>query len=316
MSFKFVQLFILMPKFRLKLFVITFPILLLLGYTEWFYRHVPNNYTVKKQYIDAHAQEIEVLLLGDSHCFYGLNPDYFSERTFNLSNISQTIYFDKLLFDKYIDQLPKLRKVVFCLEYANLSQKDNTQEDLWRKYFYQAFMDLTVPLIQRYDAKQYVLSLNQGILKTIKLMLRYFSTGSITDCKPNGWGINYTFENRTKPSLSATRRWQQNEDNSLDFSVNTHRLDSMITVCKQRNMQVFIVLLPVSKAFYHLLNPEKTAKIKQTCQRFTRQNPQNVHYLNLLQAPIFSDNDFYDADHLNDSGAVKCSRIVNDFLNK
>ena len=47
---------------------------------------------------------------------------------------------------------------------------------------------------------------------------------------------------------------------------------------------------------------------------FQTKNPKDVFYLNLFDDSRFSEEDFYDADHLNDEGALKCSTIVNDYL--
>ena len=88
------------------------PIMIFIGFVEYFYRIMPNNYSVKNSNIIRQHSKIETLLLGDSHCFYGLNPYYFKKKTFNLSNVSQTLYFDQLLFEKYYNNLPNLHYLV------------------------------------------------------------------------------------------------------------------------------------------------------------------------------------------------------------
>ena len=302
-----------MNKFYKRLLLFLFPILCCVGGIEYFYRTVPNNYTVKQNYIDTHAKDIEVLLFGDSHCFYGLNPDYFSQHALNLSNVSQTIYFDKLLLEKHIDRLPKLKKVVFCIEYTNLSQADNTGEDDWRKYYYQHYMHLKVPIISKWDVRQYSLTLSQDFNRTMKLIKRYCKTQKLYDCNPNGWGTNYKKEDRIQPSEVAKARAAMQEDGSMDFALNADRLQQMIAECKQRNIEVVIVSMPQTHLFESYLNQSKLQKIIATCTAFQTNN-NNVHYLNLFRDERFVDEDFYDADHLNSDGAVKCSKIVNDYL--
>ena len=68
---------------------------------ELFYRSVPNNYTVKDENVRKAYNSTEVLIFGNSHAFYGLNPEHFSAKAFNISNVSQTLFHDKLLFDKH-----------------------------------------------------------------------------------------------------------------------------------------------------------------------------------------------------------------------
>lgn len=305
-----------MRSLKLKLIVFLSPLVLLFGITEFFYRITPNNYSVKKQYITNHSKDIEVVLFGDSHCFYGLNPIYFSKNTFNFSNVSQTIYFDKLLLEKYLDKLPELKQVIFCIEYTNLSQEDNTGDDVIRKYYYQHFMELEVPLISKFDPKQYSLTLTQSFDRTLDLYTRYFKTGTISDCNSNGWGNNYKKENRIPPIEVAELRAKIQEDGLINFDINTNRIKQIISECKQRNIQVFIVSMPQTNLFESYLNQKKLQKIIFTCSKFEKDNKENVHYLNLFNDKRFVDEDFFDADHLNDIGSIKCSKIVNKFINE
>jgi hypothetical protein len=216
---------------------------------EIFYRNVSNNYSLKNQEINKNSQKIEVLLFGDSHCLYGLNPSCFSKNTFNLSNVSQTIYFDKLLFDKYVEKLPKLKQVVFCIEYTNLSQIDNSGDDGWRKFYYQRFMDLEVPLISKLDPRNYCLAFTQSFYKSRDLVKRYVKKRTILDCDSLGWGTNYKKADRIPAAQVAQNRAIVQEDGSMDFEVNKSRINDIIEKCKQRRIQVLIVSMPQTKEY-------------------------------------------------------------------
>lgn len=303
-----------MRKFFLKLLLFIAPFVLMYVALEVFYRNVPNNYSVKNQEINKNSQKIEVLLFGDSHCLYGLNPSCFSRNTFNLSNVSQTIYFDKLLFDKYVDKLPKLKQVVFCIEYTNLSQIDNSGDDGWRKFYYQRFMHLEVPLISALDPRNYCLAFTQSFYKSRDLVKRYVKKRTILDCDSLGWGTNYKKADRIPAAQVAQNRAIVQEDGLMDFEVNKSRINNIIQKCKQRNIQVLIVSMPQTKVYESYLNQNKLSKIKETCSEFHSNNPNDVFYLNLFDDTRFSEEDFYDADHLNNDGALKCSKIVNDYL--
>jgi hypothetical protein len=303
-----------MKRFLFKTSLFCIPLVLVWLSIEIFYRQVPNNYSVKNQQIKKNSIQIEVLLFGDSHCLYGLNPKYFTKKTFNLSNVSQTIYFDKLLFEKHIANLPKLKQVVFCIEYTNLSQVDNTGDDDWRKFLYQRFMNLEVPIISKYDPRNCSLALIQSISKSKDLIKRYFKNGTIVDCDSLGWGNNYKKEDRIPPMQIAKRRAIVQEDGLIDFELNRNRMQEIIQQCKKRNIQVLIVSMPQTKVFESYLNQNKLKAIKKTCADFQYQNKNTAYYLNLFDDTSFSDEDFYDADHLNNVGAVKCSKIVNDYL--
>lgn len=303
-----------MRKFILKLLLFLLPFVVMFILMEIFYRSVPNNYSLKYEQLEKNLPSIEVLFFGDSHCLYGLNPSYFQSKSFNLSNVSQTLYFDKLLFDHYVDKLPRLKQVVFCIEYTNLSQKDNSGDDSWRKFYYRKFMKIDVPLISSFDPRNYLLVLTQSFYKSRDLIKRYVKKGTILDCDSLGWGTNYKKADRISPAKVARERAIVQEDGSIDFELNKGRIDSIIQKCQQRKIQVVIVSMPQTRIYEHYLNQDKLQKIKETCSAFHYQHPNDVYYLNLFDDPRFSEEDFYDADHLNDQGARKCSNIVNNFL--
>lgn len=305
-----------MRKFIYKLFIFCIPLIVLIGFVEYFYRTQPNNYTLKNYYLNKNHNDIEVLLFGDSHCFYGLNPIYFHKSTFNISNVSQTIYFDKLILEQYLDKLPKLKCVVFCIEYTNLSQKDNTQDDVFRKYYYQYYMKLDVPLISKIDINQYLISLAQSPKISFYTLEKWFYTGSLLDSDPKGWGTNFKKKDRILPKLIAKERAESQGDGLMDFTINSSRIKDIIKKCKSKNIKVVIVSMPQTHLYSSYLNQKKLQSIFKTCHGFQDENANSVFYLNLFNDKRFKDEDFFDSDHLNEVGAEKCSKIVNLYMNQ
>ncbi|WP_427872635.1 hypothetical protein [Flavobacterium sp. MMS24-S5] len=305
-----------MRKFIRYTFLFLFPIVLVLLAIEIFYQIAPNNYTVKNENCAANYQNAEVLILGNSHSFYGLNPVCFDKQTFNLSNISQSMYFDKLLFDKHIDNFKKVKFLVLNIEYTSLSQLKNTDEDRWRKYYYKHYMDLEVPIIQSFDLNNWFVSGTKSFSSNLKLISRYFSEKTIVDCNKYGFGTNYTQHKRAADmEKSAAITIKRHEDNLTDFTENITAIESIIEKCKNKGIQVIIVTMPVTKNYAEKVNKEKLNKIFESALLLQKTNS-NVFYLNLFSDSRFSNDDFYDADHLHNLGAKKCSKMVNDFINQ
>ena len=100
-----------MRRLYLKIALFLLPLLLVWLALEVFYRQVPNNYSYKDQQLQKVAPDVQTLIMGDSHAFYGINPAYFKDPTFNLSNISQSLLTDELLLEKHISNLPALKSV-------------------------------------------------------------------------------------------------------------------------------------------------------------------------------------------------------------
>ena len=299
-----------------KVLIYLLPLLLVFIAFELFYRFVPNDYGVKHATLPKKYVDTEILIFGNSHTFYGLNPKYFDKPTYNLAHISQTLYFDKILFDKYIHKFKNIKCVVLHIEYTSLSEIVDTEENKWRKYYYQSYMNLEVPSINKYDFTKYFLSSTRSFNANTKIILRYLKEGTIVDCDENGFGINYT-KAKKAPLLKkdALVRVKNIEDNLMNFDDNIVRVRSIINNCKKRGIKVILLNMPVSSYFSEGVNQYKLKKIQQTCNSMAKNN-YNVSYLNLFKDKRFTNEDFFDADHLDTEGAVKCSVIVNDFVNE
>lgn len=304
-----------MKKLIQKIFFFILPILIILLCVELFYRIVPNTFSTKNEDIKRKYNSNEVLIFGNSHTFYGLNPKFFSKQTYNLAIISQTLYFDELLFDKYLCKFKKLDFIILNIDYESLSELDNGDEDVWRKYYYKSYMDLNVPLISKIDLHSVFLSSTRNFYDNVKLLKRYFLDGSIVDCDENGFGINYTKKNRMTNIKEITPfTINRHEDNSTNFTHNLKRIQLIINKCKSKNVKVLLVTMPMTSYYFQGVNKFKLNKIFNSCLLLKKSN-QNVYYLNLFQDKRFTNDDFHDPDHLHNEGAKKCSIIVNDFIN-
>ncbi|WP_417238343.1 DUF1574 family protein [Bizionia sp.] len=283
---------------------------------ELFYRTVPNNYTVKYHLIESQKNNAEVIIFGDSHTFYGINPNYIDKTTVNLANVSQTIYFDKLLFDKYANQASNLKFVIFSLEYSSLSQLDNTQEDVWRKYFYANQMHLDVPLIKPYDIKNYSLALTQKLGQTARYFKDYIKNNTLVGSDKMGWGNTYIQAiNSTELMRLAPIIAKKHDDNTSDFSTSISRIKEIIKTCESKNINVILVNMPVSNPYLQLLNQQEVKAITEITRQFAKKNT-HVTAINLLGDKRFEIKHFHDADHLNAQGAQICSEILNNIIKK
>ena len=304
-----------MKRFYIKIVWFLLPVLLVGVGLEVFYQTTATNYTYKTRQISTAYNDSELLIFGNSHALYGLDPSYFSMRTFNIANISQSLYFDELLLHKHQPNLPHLKAVVFTISYFSLSQEDNTSEDTWRKYFYHQQMDLEVPIISDFDLRKYSMALARRFNKSVALIQEYTKEGTIVSCYPNGFGKqdeNDIVEDKEAITPIIVKK---HEDGLMDFSTNEARLKRMIELCEAANIKVFLVEMPVYKGYYDALRKEKVAKIMSTLASL-ESNYSNVTYLKLSQNPLFNERDLRDADHLTNEGAKKCSMLLNTELKK
>jgi len=294
------------------LFII--PLILVFIAIESFYRYVPNNYTYKNEQIKKHYKTTETLVFGDSHAFYGLNPKMFDTTIFNVSNVSQSIYYDKLLFEKHVDSFPKLKNVIITIAYTTLSEVDDKLDLKWRKYFYKNQMGLNIPLINTFDLKQYSLALVHKLSTTLKYVRDYIKDGTLVTSYPTGFITTNLEENSVKDLDDFARRVTVNhEDGLMDFKLNTKRIQDIITQCQAKQLNVYLVSFPVNYRYVNLVNTKKLTKMYETANDLALGN-NNTTYVNLFEDKRFDDSDFFDANHLNVKGANKCSKILNQFI--
>lgn len=280
--------------------------------TELFYRLVPNNYTVKNNSIEQNYSQCETLIFGNSHAFYGLNPAEFDDKAFNLANVSQTLFFDRLLFFKHADKMPKLKNIIITVEYSSLSQRDDHPELEWRKYFYESQMGLHTGSISPFDIKKYSMALVPRFSITLEAFKQYTQQGTLAECGPNGWAPKIGVNNQYNNPEMGKNIVQKHEEGAVAFDVNLKRLNDIIQACKAKNIKVFIVTMPVTSHYANAVTITKLNNIIQHCKAFT--NSKDIFYLNLFKDERFNNTDFYDTDHLNTKGAAKCSKIVSDFI--
>jgi len=302
-----------MRKLYSKLALFLLPLFLVWLALEVFYRQAPNNYSYKDQQLQKVAPFTKTLIMGDSHAFYGINPVYFKDPTFNLSNISQSLLTDELLLEKHIANLPALKTVFINISYFTLSAKENDLESNWRKYFYYHSMGIRAPSISFWNPKRYSMALIQRFDKSIDLVQQYYKNHTIVSATPLGYGkqdMSNVVQDKEAISVVIANK---HEDNSLDFKHNTARLQRIIALCKKYGVGVVLLEMPVYPAYYNLLDTEKKEKIKSVLHELSGVND-TVFYLDLSTSPLFEKQDLRDADHLTNSGAKKCSILLNRYI--
>ena len=121
-----------MKKFLFHVSKIIIPIVLFFLVLEIAIRNIPNDYQLKKEYLDKNAEEINTLILGSSHTFYGVNPEYFSKKTFNAAYVSQSLDLDFEILNAYNSKLKKLKTVIIPISYFSLFETLETDIEKWR----------------------------------------------------------------------------------------------------------------------------------------------------------------------------------------
>ena len=306
-----------MKNFLRKSLFISLPLLLLLVVMELLLRNIPNDYSYKKKYLDLHASEIETLILGSSHTYYGINPDYFSKKTFNSSHFSQTLDYDLAIFKKYLFDFKKLKTVIIPISYFSLFGKLEDGTESWRVQNYVLYYGFDN--YKSISANSEVL--NHEFKINIERLLSYYKDKkSAITCSKLGWGVRDEFlkqndliESGETGALRHTQEDLNSEKNIRIFKENQIILQNFINDCSDKNLKIIFVTLPAYKSYREHLNSKQLDVTLQTVVHFDKKYD-NVNYLNFLSDSRFTSEDFQDADHLSATGATKLSQIVNNII--
>ena len=301
-----------MRKFLLKICYLIFPLLLFLFYLEYNLNKIPNSYNYKRECLETQLDSIEVLVLGSSQATYGINPEYFCLKGFNLSNVSQPLYYDTKLTLKYVDKMPKLKYVIINISYFSFGFQLIDGGEQWRDYFYSQFWDIKYPELNLYDLKQY----SKIFLYTPKFAISYFQKGFHENLaygyKQNGYLVIDTTNNSLNISDSLGHRRVMLHDRSYRenrFKENQNYLELLVRELKKRNINTIIITPPVLSSYYKYVNNAKYKKninvINSICTKY------KCNYYNFFTDSRFIKRDFRDNDHLNFIGATKFSKILN-----
>jgi hypothetical protein len=308
-----------MRRFIRKTAYISLPILVVAIFMEILLRNTPNDYLFKKQYLDEHSAEIETLVLGSSHSFSGINPEFFTSKAFNASHVSQTIDYDFEIFKKYQSNFEDLKTVILPISYFTLFEQleaDDFNSRLVKNYIIYYGMNTSKSISNYTEVFSNRLNVNIERLVSIYLL----GHAPIT-CTKLGWGTSFKSENAKnliETGKGAALRHTKEIDSykyQTIFRENKLILNSIIKLCKERKIKVILLTIPAFKTYRENLNVEQLNSTIEIASKIASKND-NCIYINLLSDTNFVAKDFYDADHLSEIGVKKLSTLINEKINE
>lgn len=284
-------------------------ILLTLGAGEIYVRHLPNPARDKHAYMLDHSAEVQTLILGSSHTFYGVNPEWLGPGAYSLALVSQTYRYDDYLLRRY--PMPRLSAVILPFSYFSLYEDFESQpETAWLATRYRIYMDCPYhPLLSVYGFEV----LNFG---SFKEKLKSLWQPARLSWDERGWGTNYTYQKGITPIDNGRERAISNTyaDRST-VRLNAGFLSSMAAWCSSHGVRLILVTTPVMPSFRANEEPSQRAE-NERCLRRLLSRHRNVEYYNFETDARFTPDDFYDADHLNDRGARRLTSLLRHILER
>ena len=291
-----------MKKFIKSLILFFMPVMLFMLFAEILCRHIPNSYSYKANYLNTHGKEIETLILGNSHTFYGIEPDMFSSGAFNAAHVSQTFDLDYAILQKYSDKLSNLKTVIIPVSYFSLFEKLELDVEKWRLKDYFIYYDLNVPLsfIDRFEifSKGNIENFKNRVLK---------NTPGITES--GRWICGQKADLQESGKIAAKRHTIERDTAQMMFPEMQGYLKDIMEFCQKKNYKVILLTMPAWHTYMENVDAWQWQKTLETVQALEKKY-ENAHYFNFMADSQFFADDFCDGDHLNSQGAEKISRML------
>lgn len=265
-------------------------------------RTYANPYDYKDRWLSKHASEVETLILGSSVNYYGIDPSLLDGNTFNLAGVSQNPEYDYRLLRHYFDHIDHApRRVLLSVSYTTLTDPPLEQSREWmHAQGYRIYMGINRnPWLSRYGFE--ICNLN-GYAGKLRNMLSG-QNSIICDTLGHGTAMSHDTRHpnwRDEISLTVSRH------TAPDFShaaYNLAYLDSIVNWCDARGVQPILITTPR----HHIYRDAMPVRQKEMTWTLIDSiaSARHIQWIDLSDDPEFTDDDFFDGDHLSsDSGAT------------
>ena len=304
---------------RMRLFLIkgicfAAPLLVVLGYFEIELRKVPTSYSIKRAQLAGALDRVEVLVEGPSHTEQGVFPRLLRRPAYSLAFGGQDLYYDSALVERHLDGARRLRVVIITVSYISFEYRMADAIEPWRTHFYSIFFHIpneSLRLGSSLDDKS--LLVFYGPEKALEYARKHFAVDL------SGGDLDADGSRHVRGALgagSAERngqlRFEQDRSDIMHaahFEENRAVLEELIARLQARGVTPVLITLPVLPSY------GRRAKLTPSWQRMqdavaALSRRYGVRYFNYFDDARFGVSDFANSDHLNESGAVKLTNII------
>ena len=301
-----------MKKFLKNTFIYILPIILIGWSAELLLRNIPNDYQIKKQYLDHNAESIEVLYLGSSHAFHGINPNHCTVNSYNAALSSQSIDYDYAILKKYESQFNHLKYIVIPISYFTLYSRleSSIEASLVKNYVIYYNINTSNKFTNHFEV------LSSKPFALFKRLYSYYIQRNTRRCAELGWGMNNDLRSDTDLLRSGKAAAFRHSGNINEYyELNVQVVKDIIEWAKSKDIKVILYTPPAYKSYTNELDSIQLNQTLITMKRIDDQY-ENAAYYNLLTDSAFVANDYYDADHLNSAGAKKLTKLLDGVVTK
>ncbi len=259
-------------------------------------------YDAKRAFLENEKNTCEVLVLGTSHAWAGVNPEWVSDNCLNVANAFQPFYYDYRILEKYVPQMESLKAIVLPMSYTSFFNKPST----YHQNLYSIYWGLSPYGEKMISDHSLVLSL--GLKRLLERLIN-----DENNFVNKGW-LALEGEYDGSPKLAKNRLAHMHENMDMkNWDEAVSWLDKILALGEKHGLRMILFCPPYSSElnrqmesypYNHRINDYLISLSKN----------KNVELLYFNNNEIYGNDLFKDADHLNTAGAFVLSNAIHEVL--
>lgn len=274
---------------------------------EYFIFPMNNNQMTIKYKLLNNIEDVEVIILGNSHTFFGINPDESSFKMINIANKGRKIETDYYLLKENLSKLQNVKYVIIPIShYTLLSGSLSSQE---KRLYYRYFN------LKKYNQNFYdnLLLLNNPFKELVDNLFLGSKKNNNLSISKKGWRANKNSYNNnlveTKERIKAMEGRYLDSVNHIDFNLSFVKKIDELT--KDHNFKVIFVVPPYHPDYYKFSNTSYHKFIEKKVDSIIKYNS---YILKAKKINIKQNKYFENSDHLNVKGAKLFTKKLDSIL--
>lgn len=274
--------------------------------------------------------DVEAIIVGNSYPLVGIEEQLLLKNTINLSMHSQDLYYAYELAKKSISQNKNIKQCILGISHYVLNHdlskgESSYSKNMIEKIYYPLLNDVHNYTKTNIPTQQTLNDFDADIL--IKNFFDfdkiedYFSKQIYINNKTYYNDLNPIIVNNSFTDYSIDKKenigyYRANQHNKLFKYDNTkpeyeNILKEFINWSKTENIELIMVVLPTTKYYFNNIKIDYRNNLDKLIKYLNNELGVKVVDLRNLD---FDDSDFIDSDHLNQKGAIKSTKYLNQLL--
>lgn len=292
-----------MSKFVRIVIFLSSILLTILAYLEYRIREIPNDYSIKKAYLENPYRKDKILILGSSLSWHGLNPKYFSANTYNAAFSGQSLEYDWFLLKNYSDHFDSLQTIVCTIFYPSFEFEGGQLLDNLKKY-YAVYFGYGLPniLLNLYNGHK----ITQMIRTTARDPMHFVFSDTL-GFRPDATNYVGTLEDHAMKMVKL-----HSKNNAKMRRQNIEYLASISRYTQEHDLSLVLLIPPAHSYYRDRIDTAQLSRMYGCLNAVS--GADHVKVLDYFYDSSFEESDFNDAIHLNQKGAEKMTKKVDLFL--